>query len=98
MADGMSQVRAIHAWLRIYLVNWQEGYPPSENETEWIHSAMRIVRESGSLSLAQDCVMGAIMRKPPPRRHGTAYGLDSFRRDFALFKERYFNRPNGEPG
>jgi len=93
MSEPARQAEAIHAWLRIYLVNWQEGYRPAELELGWIARAMRIARSGGSLGRIHDCVMAAItLRRPvdPPE----PYGLDEFRRDFAAFRETYFSGRN----
>ena len=49
MSESPRQAEAIHAWLRIYLLNWQEGHQPSPLEMEWIARAMRIAHEGGSL-------------------------------------------------
>lgn len=92
MSESLRQAEAIHAWLRIYLLNWQEGYQPSPLEMEWIARAMRIAHEGGSLGRIHDCVLAAITRRTlaePPE----PYGLEQFRRDFAAFRDAYFSGP-----
>ncbi|MGK9234919.1 hypothetical protein KXS07_24440 [Inquilinus limosus] len=88
MSESPRQAEAIHAWLRIYLINWQEGYRPSELEVGWIARAMRIARDRGSLGRIHDCVMAAITRRTPAEPP-EPYGLEQFRRDFAAFCEAY---------
>lgn len=92
MSESPRQAEAIHAWLRIYLLNWQEGYRPSELELGWIARAMRIAHDGGSLGRIHDCVMAAIThRRPaePPQ----PYGLEQFHHDFAAFRDAYFSGP-----
>lgn len=92
MSETPGQAEAIHAWLRIYLLNWQEGYQPSALELGWIARAMRIARDGGSLGRIQDCVLAAITRRAlaePPE----PYGLEQFRRDFAAFRDTHFSGP-----
>jgi hypothetical protein len=90
MSEPPRQAEAIHAWLRIYLLNWQEGHRPSELELGWIARAMRIAHDGGSLGRIHDCVMAAITHRrsaEPPE----AYQLEQFRRDFTAFCETYFS-------
>jgi hypothetical protein len=93
MLESARQAEAIHAWLRIYLVNWQEGYRPSELELGWIACAMRIAREGGSLGRIHDCVMAAITHRGPADPT-EPYGLEAFRRDFTAFRDTYFSGGN----
>ncbi|WP_342240935.1 hypothetical protein [Inquilinus sp. OTU3971] len=92
MTESPRQAEAIHAWLRIYLLNWQEGHRPSVLEVGWIARAMRIARDGGSLDRIHDCILAAITRRAsaePPE----PYGLEQFRRDFAAFREAHFSGP-----
>ncbi|TSD85601.1 hypothetical protein FFK22_026500 [Mycobacterium sp. KBS0706] len=92
MSETPRQAEAIHAWLRIYLLNWQEGHRPSALEVGWIALAMSIARDGGSLDRVQDCVLAAITRRTPPDPP-EPYGLEQFRRDFAAFRDAHFSGP-----
>ncbi len=92
MSESPRQAEAIHAWLRIYLLNWQEGYRPSALEEGWIARAMRIAHDGGSLGRIHDCVLAAITHRTPAEPP-QPYGLEQFRRDFAAFRAAYFSGP-----
>lgn len=92
MSEPPGHAEAIHAWLRIYLINWQEGHRPSSEEVGWIACAMRIARSGGSLDRIHDCILAAITRRSPAEP-AEPYELDQFRRDFAAFREAHFSGP-----
>ncbi|MGK9234816.1 hypothetical protein KXS07_23915 [Inquilinus limosus] len=90
MNDGRSLAQTLHFWLRIQGQNWEDGFPPSPEETCWIGLAMEAARQ-GSLGRVQECILHAILQDLAPPPAAGDYSLDSFRRDLSAFRERYLD-------
>ena len=90
MNDGRSLAQTLHFWLRIQGQNWEDGFPPSPEETCWICLAMAAAQQ-GSLGRVQECILHAILqdRSPPPETGD--YSLASFQRDLSAFQARYLD-------
>jgi hypothetical protein len=88
--DGQSLAQTLHFWFRIQGQNWEDGFPPSPEETCWISLAM-VAAHQGSLGRTQECILHAILqdRDPPPEIGD--YSLASFRRDLSAFQTRYLD-------
>lgn len=88
--NGQSLAQTLHFWLRIQGQNWEDGFPPSAEETAWISLALAAARQ-GSLGRSQECILHAILRDQPPPPEAGDYSLDSFRRDLSAFQARYLD-------
>jgi hypothetical protein len=93
MSDGRSLAQTLHFWLRIQRQNWEDGFPPTLQESCWIRSAMETARGGGSLGRMQECILHAILHDRTPPSGVPDYSLDSFRRDLGLFQSRYIDSP-----
>ncbi|WP_343717265.1 hypothetical protein [Inquilinus sp.] len=90
MTEGQSLAQTLHFWFRIQGQNWEDGFPPSPDETAWISQALAAARH-GSLARSQECILHAILRDQAPPADAGDYSLDSFRRDLSAFHARYLD-------
>jgi hypothetical protein len=88
--NGQSLAQTLHFWLRIQGQNWEDGFPPSPEETGWIGLALGAARK-GSLGRAQECILHAILRDQDPPPGAGDYSLDRFQHDLSAFQARYLD-------